>query len=520
MNPASLYIEIGQSSFKVLYGEEGLEIAIERAENGHLTPESKTKLTTALQGFLKRQPWQTSRKTYCAIGARGVSLRVLSLPVSNKDEVSQLLHLQIENEFPLPPDHLAWGYRILDHAEPTTGTPKQEVLIAVIKKDTLKEYTNILTNVGIVPIFTVAAVVRSAVCPQPPASYSIMEIGSMQSELITFENGAPLSLRILSWGSEDITKLIQERLSISRDQAELLKIEYGKSGANGQSTVGVAITSALETFAGTLDAKWLGSKVYLMGKGARCKGIAPKLSKALGGTECERVELPQVDGHTGAILGLKHIVEKDPQFPQIILQGHQAKPVEPIRKPVPWRWAGVAALIIAGLIAIPCVEALVRKPILANRINLIKANTNRLDTIDRELAFLQNLKKSQPPYIEVLQAIAYALPHGTGARIDSFVMGRRGDISFRGSLRDGQQVNDFRTKLLSSGAFNFITVDEQIPSADRQKVNIRVTAQWKTDKAREVLTTLEDAMLKAAAKNAPAKTPDATVKTAVKTASK
>jgi hypothetical protein len=59
-------------------------------------------------------------------------------------------------------------------------------------------------------------------------------------------------------------------------------------------------------------------------------------------------------------------------------------------------------------------------------------------------------------------------------------MNRRGEVSLRGSLRDGQQVTDFRAKLMDTGFFERVSVEEQVPTPDRQKVNIRITAQWKT----------------------------------------
>src|SRR5262249_29648506 len=43
---------------------------------------------------------------------------------------------------------------------------------------------------------------------------------------------------------------------------------------------------------------------------------------------------------------------------------------------------------------------------------------------------------------------------------------------------------DFRSKLIQSGFFSMVSVDEQTPSQDR-KFTVRITAQWKPASARE-----------------------------------
>jgi hypothetical protein len=46
---------------------------------------------------------------------------------------------------------------------------------------------------------------------------------------------------------------------------------------------------------------------------------------------------------------------------------------------------------------------------------------------------------------------------------------------------------DFRAKLIASGFFADITVDEQTPVPNQQKVSVRMTAQWKSAEARAAL---------------------------------
>ena len=66
-------------------------------------------------------------------------------------------------------------------------------------------------------------------------------------------------------------------------------------------------------------------------------------------------------------------------------------------------------------------------------------------------------------------------------------MNRRGDLSLRGSMRDSQQVLDFRSKLIDSGFFATVTVEEQSPSPDGQSVTVRISAQWKPTGERKPL---------------------------------
>jgi hypothetical protein len=55
-------------------------------------------------------------------------------------------------------------------------------------------------------------------------------------------------------------------------------------------------------------------------------------------------------------------------------------------------------------------------------------------------------------------------------------------------MKDGQQVVAFRSKLIDSGFFSSVAVEEQTPTPDRQKVAVRIAAQWKTANDRQSLS--------------------------------
>jgi hypothetical protein len=167
----------------------------------------------------------------------------------------------------------------------------------------------------------------------------------------------------------------------------------------------------------------------------------------------------------------------------------QSKPTNgsaALARPAPWKWAALALGLAIFLLTLPYLEAPLLKWRLSKRLKAIQADRGRLVAIDRDLDFLRNLKQNQPPYLDALFLLAKAAP--PGSKFDSLSMNRRGDLALRGSMKDGQQVVGFRSKLIDSGFFASVAVEEQTPTPDRQKVAVRITAQWKPANDRQSLS--------------------------------
>ena len=449
MNSSQVYVEITQTTLKILRENDGLDVPLERSATGQLTDSCKEKLVRSLETFLQRKNWQPRQRALCAVGASGLSLRRIALPATTRDELPKLLRLQIESEFPLSPDELAWGYRALGPAG--NGIPKQELLVAAVKKDRVDEYASLLLAAGLNPVFTPAVLARAALCPQPLGSCALLDIAQKQLEFVAFENGFPVAVRTFPWDTED------------RDTT----------------------SSRLDSIAKAI-ARPPGNKIYVTGNnGAPADFIAAIRPRFPIGVQCERIETAATDGRSAAVLGLKRASEENTGTPPLLLQA-DAKPMVRgalrFTQPVPKKWAIRAAVLLCALLALPYAEALLLKAHLAKKLSAIRANQDRLGAIDRELEFLSFLKQNEPPYLDALYLFAKAAPPGT--HLDSTSMNRRGEISLRGSMQNAQQVTDFRSKLMDTGFFERVTVDEQVPTPDRQKVNIRITAQWKPVQAR------------------------------------
>ena len=508
ITPPSLFLEIGQSSLKMLAGEAGFEVPLERQPNGKLTVPCREKMSATLREIVQKRNWLGRPRAICAIGARGVSLRRVTLPPTTKENFHQFLTLQIEKEFPLSPDELAWGYYSLNpESEPRNGSiSSQELVVAAVKKEGVEEYSELLSSCGVNPIFTLGVLASRALCPRTTGAHAILDIGRHHSELLAFEDGVPTAVRSLSWGGEDITRAVEQALQISRDEAEQLKTrleEEAVSNPERAAQARAAVQAAVGSLAVMLKSSWKGPVLYLTGKSARLAEMAPCLSESLG-IPCERLNVAEGEGQSAAILALRQFSESNGHGPQLVLQVKGAKRnVERIEQSALTKWAALAALLVICSFFLRYAEALVRMPGLSKRMAEVKALKAKLPQIDHELSFLQYLETNQPAYLNTLTAIAEA---GRGTRIDSLTMNRRGDLTLRGSMPSSQQATDFRTALIKSGLFSSVVIDEQTPSQDR-KVTVRITGKWKTAKDPKADTVVKSEVTNAPASKAPAPAP-------------
>jgi Tfp pilus assembly PilM family ATPase len=471
---------------KVLDGERGLELPIDRLETGQLTPACKQALLAGLKGFQNQSPWKWRERAVCALPARGVSLRRLHLPAAAANgDLERLLALQMEREFPLPPQELAWSYCRL---QGNGGSDGQPFLIAAVKREILQEYSELLTQADLVPVFTLGALARTATCPPQPQNYSVLDFGRTQSELVTVERGLLASTRIVPWGGDDLTQAIQTRVGLSRDEAERRKANAGAARAGaGEEELQLGVQGEVEKLVTLVGRSGLGERLYLTGESARCAPLAFALTKALGPVvECERIELPSGSGRSAATVGLQRLWTRNGAGLPLAFQiNHQQSRAELRPGVAPWRWIALAGALAGLSLTLRYAEPFLAGPALARRVAQINSQREGLPSIDHELGFLQYLETNQPPLVDSLYLMANLAPQG--ARLDSATMTRRGDLSMRGSMANAEQTSEFRSKLVDSGFFETVVLDELTPTPDRQKVTFRLTAQLKPADARPPL---------------------------------
>ena len=210
MTGAALF-EICATAFTARVDGDELELPLQRDASGQITASCRAQIIAGTGGFLSKHQVRPGGPVLCVIDGRGVSLRRLSMPAAPKEEFQKLLRLQLEREFPVPPDQLAWGSRSLRQ-----DASRQEVLIAAIRKESLQPWIEIFLACGINPDFTVAALWRAARFEPPPGSCAVLHLGPRQSELLVYEDGFPATLRVLNWGRDNLSAATAAGISVPK----------------------------------------------------------------------------------------------------------------------------------------------------------------------------------------------------------------------------------------------------------------------------------------------------------------
>ena len=252
--------------------------------------------------------------------------------------------MQIESEFPLPPDELAWGHRPLGAG--SSETVAQDSLVVAVKKEVVDEYSEMLSRCGINAVFTLAAMARRHLCPAAAGTCAILDIGDKSSEWIAFDNGIPTTVRTVAWGEGNL------------ESPEDAVGPLAKS-LNGAS----------------------GTKLFLTGRNGAAQ---EKLIQLLGGNVvCEPLKIASGAGRSAAILGLKKAVEENAGS-LLLLQSRPVNGGTGVAGPAPWKWAAAAAALVLGLLLLPYAEAIVMKPIVTRKLARLEADTNEELQADRQ----------------------------------------------------------------------------------------------------------------------------------------
>lgn len=493
-HPQSLFAEVRPTSLHAWYGPVGIDIPLEREPDGRFTPSSIDRAAKALGELVPRGATTVAPRVYCAIGSRGVVFRRLSIPAAPDADLARLLGLQIETEFPVAPEQLAWGWCHLSSPVSVSQAQKShgklEVLVGAIKQELLEPHRSLFAAIDPDPRFTIGALDRLALIPNGSRPVMLLEIDARQSELLYVDAEGTPTIRSLPVGAETLIGSIQDRgskhetaMAASTDRSLAESGPLPVLVEDGLQRLAQEILKRIPESARQVPL-WVSGPIHLRDRVAQVLSRTHRTSEA-----CRPLQFESGAGKTAANLGcsIPNGTSTSPlgPLPRVSLSHEPMVPVRQRLELPPKKWLVGAAVLVCLALAIPYAEALWHQPRLSQRIQVLKSGEPQLGIIDRKLSFLRYLDQNQAPHLDALFVIAQSAPQG--ARIETLNLNRQGEVSIGGFLRDLTQIGDFRLKLINSGFFSRVVMEDQSPTPDRQRINFRITAQWKDVVARETL---------------------------------
>jgi type IV pilus assembly protein PilM len=291
-------LDIGSSSIKVAELRETKKgYALQNFGMATLPPEAivdgalmnSAAIVEAIQTLINERKIKT-REVVTSVSGQSVMIKKIPLPAMTEEELEDQIQWEAEQYIPFDINDVNLDFQIL---KPGDDEGNMEVLLVAAKKDMINDYVAVITESGLTPV--VVDVDAFALENMYEINYQIMEnevlalvnIGASVINIAVTKNGQYMFSRDVSSGGKLYSEEIQKQLSVSYEEAEMLKLGGAAKGDTEEvmrREVSTVIRSVSDQLAGeiarSLDfyqaaaAEEHINKIWLSGGSCRIPGLA------------------------------------------------------------------------------------------------------------------------------------------------------------------------------------------------------------------------------------------------------
>ncbi len=238
------------------------------------------------------------KQVVLGVANQRVIVRQVDLPALPEKELKASLAFQVQDFLPMPVEQAVLDFHpVEEYGEPGQQRMLRGLLVAAVREMVLSN-VNAAQRAGLKVTsvdLTSFAVLRSlgSFGAADADTVALVDVGSRVTNIVVHRAGAPLFVRILLMGGQDVTDAVADTLGTTRQQAEAIKQAPGLHGIDHeqQITAGRAlestaaafvdeVRSSLDYFASSAPAGARLSRLVLSGGGSRLHGLAERLEAA------------------------------------------------------------------------------------------------------------------------------------------------------------------------------------------------------------------------------------------------
>ncbi len=307
LTPRPFGLDLSDLSLKAVFlDEEGdrdrivsygaVNLPLESVSDGKILKEDaviagvKTLLETSGPGKIR------SRRVFCSLPETKAFLRIVSLPVMDKREVSEAIRWEIEANIPLSLDQVYYDYQLLDR-NVTREQGKMSILVVAVARSVVDQFVSALEAAGLEVVgFETESIAQARILlPEETSDVTtlIIDIGDRRTSFLIALGNIPVFTSSIPLSSQMITDSIAKGMKIPFEDAERIKITEGiGSQTKGDplfrmvepvlSSLTAEMERSVDFYLNTLRYSSAVDKVILCGGGSNMRGILPYLARKLG----------------------------------------------------------------------------------------------------------------------------------------------------------------------------------------------------------------------------------------------
>lgn len=235
------------------------------------------------------------KNVVCSLPESKSFLRIVTIPRMPCDEVAEAIKWEIEAVIPLSIDQVYYDWQVLPQS--LSGREGQmDVVVVAVAKKYVDHFIDMLQAAGLTAHgFDVESVAQAnSLLPadEKGVTTMIIDIGDKGTSFVITVDGIPVFTSSIPLSAESLTKIIEQTLGISHQEAEKIKVMYGIGSVLNDDHIFQATKSVVENF--VVEAQksidfYLSrmrysraiDRIVMCGGGAKTIGLAPYLSRRL-----------------------------------------------------------------------------------------------------------------------------------------------------------------------------------------------------------------------------------------------
>jgi type IV pilus assembly protein PilM len=238
-----------------------------------------------------------TRKVVASLSGHKVIARRASFQNMEEEDLRQLINDEGANYLPFDDiKAINFDFQILGDSE--SGPGQVDVILVAAKKDVVQSYVDVIEKAGLKPV--IVDVDSFALETMYEANYDfedndvvvLINMGASMTNINVVKGGKSIFTRDIPTGGHFITESIQEKLGVTFEEAERIKIEAATVDPRESSgmrvdpldfteTLFMEIERSIDYFRSTHGSEYI-KEVILSGGSAKIAGISDALSQRLG----------------------------------------------------------------------------------------------------------------------------------------------------------------------------------------------------------------------------------------------